>query len=71
MADQSYMRIVSDHSVYIKKYDGDFIILLLNVDDMLLVGQDKSKIDRQKKNLSKFFAMKDLGSAQNSGNACI
>ena len=37
---------------------------LLYVDDILIVGQDMSKIDRLKKELSKFFATKDLESSQ-------
>ena len=45
-----------------KRYDeGDFLILLLYVDDMLVVGQDAKKIASLKKFLSKSFAMKDLG----------
>ncbi|KAL6327382.1 hypothetical protein AAG906_019072 [Vitis piasezkii] len=44
--------------------DGNFIILLLYVDDMLIVGQDTSKISKLKSELSKSFAMKDLGPAK-------
>ena len=47
-----------------KFFDDDFIILLLYVDDMMIIGHDSSKIDRLKKELSKSFAMKDLGSAK-------
>ena len=51
--------------MFVKKFsDNDFIILLLYVDDMLIVGKDTSKIDNLKKELSKSFAMKDLGSAK-------
>ena len=46
----------------IKFSDDDFIILLLYVNDMLIIGHDSSKIDRLKRELSKSFAMKDLGS---------
>ena len=57
-----YNRTTSDHCVFTRKfYDDDFIILLLYVDDMLINGHDSSKIDRLKKELSKSFAMKDLG----------
>jgi hypothetical protein len=49
----------------VKKFlDGEFIILLLYVDDMLIIGRDTSKIDILKEELSKSFAMKDLGSAR-------
>ncbi|KAG8481286.1 hypothetical protein CXB51_026104 [Gossypium anomalum] len=42
----------------------DFIILLLYVDDMLIVGQNASRIEKLKQELSKSFAMKDLGPAK-------
>ena len=41
-----------------------FIILLLYVDDMLIVGQDVDMIQKLKRELSKTFDMKDLGSAK-------
>ena len=44
--------------------DDDFIILLLYVDDVVIIGHDSSKIDRLKRELSKSFAMKDLGSVK-------
>ena len=51
--------------VFTKKfYDDDFITLLLHVNDMLIIGHDSSKIDRLKIELTKSFAMKDLGSAK-------
>ena len=37
MMDRGYKRTSLDHCVYIKWFDGDFIILLLYVDDMLIV----------------------------------
>ena len=48
-----------------KRYvEGDFIILLLYVDDMLIVGNSTKRIALLKKTLSKSFAMDDLGSAK-------
>ena len=44
--------------------DGNFVVLLLYVDDILIVGINVSRIDRLKKQLSKSFAMKDLGPAK-------
>ena len=65
MTEHGYSRTTSDHCVFVKKYtDGNFIILLLYVDDMLIVGQDMSKISKLKSELSKSFAMKDLGPAK-------
>ena len=63
MVEHGYDRTASNHYVFVKKFfDGEFIILLLYVDDMLVVGCDTSKIDKLKKKLSKSFEMKDLGS---------
>ena len=42
----------------------DFIILLLYVDDMLIVGHNLPRINKLKRELSKSFAMKDLGPAK-------
>ncbi|GJV32620.1 putative RNA-directed DNA polymerase [Tanacetum coccineum] len=44
--------------------DDDFIILLLYVDDMLIVGKNIERIAQLKQDLSKSFAMKDLGPAK-------
>lgn len=65
MAEHDFKRTESDHCVFIKRYaGGDFLILLLYVDDILIVGQDRIKIAALKKDLSKSFAMKDLGPAK-------
>ena len=50
-----------DHCCYVKFFDNSYIILLLYVDDMLIVGSGIEKINNLKKQLSKQFAMKDLG----------
>ena len=65
MMSHGYNRTSFDHCVFtIKFFDDDFIILLLYVDDMLIIGHDSSKIDRLKRELSKSFSMKDMGSAK-------
>ncbi|GMI85508.1 cysteine-rich RLK (RECEPTOR-like protein kinase) 8 [Hibiscus trionum] len=65
MEEQGYKKTTSDHCVFIKRLSGDnFIILLLYVDDMLIVGRNTSRIDKLKQELSKSFAMKDLGPAK-------
>ncbi|CAL8990447.1 unnamed protein product, partial [Prunus brigantina] len=65
MIEHRYQRTTSDHCVFVKRFDdGEFIILLLYVDDMLIVGQNSDKISKLKKELSKSFAMKDLGPAK-------
>ena len=63
MMSHGYNRTTSDHCVFTRKfYDDDCIILLLYVDDMLIIGHDSSKIDTLKRELRKYFVMKDLGS---------
>lgn len=47
--------------LYTKSYEGSYIILLLCVDDMLITGVDKLKIEVFKRRLSNEFEMKDLG----------
>lgn len=65
MLEHGFQRLEADHCVYIKRYDqGKYIILLLYVDGMLIIGHDKNKINRLKKDLGSKFAMKDLGPAQ-------
>jgi ATP-binding cassette subfamily B (MDR/TAP) protein 1 len=41
-----YNRLSSDHCTYYKRFeeDDDFIILLLYVDDMLLIGPNKDRV---------------------------
>jgi len=65
IAKHDFNKTLTDHCVFIKKYaSGDFIILLLYVDDMLIVGHDPKKISTLKKVLNKSFSMKDLGFAK-------
>ena len=65
MMEHRFQKTQVDHYVFIKRYEeGDFFILLLYVDDMLIVGQDTRKIGSLKKALGKSFAMKDLGLAK-------
>ena len=58
-------KTLADHCVFVKRNGhGDFIMLQLYVDDMLIVGHNPKKILALKKALSKSFSMKDLGSAE-------
>ncbi|CAL2228538.1 unnamed protein product [Prunus armeniaca] len=60
-----YRRCESDCCVYTHAFkDGDIILLLLYVDDMLIACKDMSKILKLKTLLGMEFDMKDLGSAQ-------
>ena len=65
MMSHGYNKTSSYHCVLIRKFSNDdFIIVLLYVDDMLIIGHDSSKIDKLKGDLSKSFAMKNLGLAE-------
>ena len=59
-----FKRCEADHCYYVKSFDNSYIILLLYVDDMLIVRSGIKKINNLKKQLSKQFAMKDLGAAK-------
>ena len=59
-----YNRLNSDPCAYYKRFgDGDFIILLLYVDYMLVAGPKKYRIKELKAQLAREFEMKDLGPA--------
>ena len=65
MVTHGYIKTNFDHYVFVQKFSNDnFIILLLYVDDMLIVGRDITKIKYLKKEMSKTFAMKDLGATK-------
>ena len=53
-----------DHCCYVKSFDNSYIILLSYIDDMLIVGSSIEEINNLKKQLSKQFAMKDLGATK-------
>ena len=43
MVGHGYQRTTTDYSIYFKQFFGEKFIILLYVDDMLIVGQDKDK----------------------------
>ena len=60
MVDHGFNKTKADHCVFVKKYDGgDILILLLYIDDMLIVEQNVKKIGSLKQALNKSFTMKD------------
>ena len=61
MMNNGFSKTTSDHCVFVKIFpEGKLIILLLYVEDMLIVGQYSTMINRLKLELSKSFAMIDL-----------
>ncbi|KAL6133097.1 hypothetical protein ACLB2K_065334 [Fragaria x ananassa] len=65
MRGQEYLRSEYDHCVYFKRLpDGNFIYLLLYVDDMLIASKNMMEIEKLKAQMKKHFEMKDLGEAK-------
>jgi hypothetical protein len=65
MAEHNFTRCEADPCVYLKKLpSGEFVILLLYVDDMLVAGTNKRIVNELKQKLASKFAMKDLGAAK-------
>jgi len=58
-----FVRSKVDHCVYFKLIGDCVIYLVLYLDDMLLVGNDKEIIQDLKNQLSSKFDMKNLGAA--------
>jgi hypothetical protein len=51
----------SDRCVYIKSIDGKTLIVVLYVDDLMLLGNNRAMMDEFKQSISAQFDMKDLG----------
>ena len=64
MYSTGFTRRQADHCCYVKSFDNSYITLLLYMDDMLIAGSSIEEINNLKKQLSKQFAMKDLGPAK-------
>ncbi|PKI62590.1 hypothetical protein CRG98_017012 [Punica granatum] len=65
MVIHGYTRTTSDHYVFVKQFfEGNFIILLLYVDDILFVGHDMSKIADLRKELRKVLCYEGFGTAK-------
>jgi len=65
MITNKFVRFQSNHCVYVKKTtNGNYVILLLYVDDMLVAGSSMQDIVDIKKTLANTFEMKDLGEAK-------
>ena len=65
MVGRGYQRTAVDYCVYFKRFPGEkFIILLLYVDGILIVGQERAQISKLKEKLDESFDMKDLALAK-------
>jgi len=61
---QGFDNIDPDSCLYLQMDDGEIIIVLVYVDDLLLVGSSMEALNKIKKALRKRFEMKDLGEAK-------
>ena len=62
IVNHGYDRTTFYNCVFMKRFlDGNFIFLLLYMDDMLIVGHNSKKIYSLKGELNKLFTIKDLG----------
>ena len=65
MSGCGYTRSLHDPCIYFHKLpSGEYIYLLLYVDDMLTASKNRSSINKLKVQLSSEFEMKDLGEAR-------
>lgn len=51
----------ADSSLFVKSQEGKLAIVLVNVDDLIITGDDEDEIRRTRENLSIRFQMKELG----------
>ena len=58
---QNFQRCISDKNVYIKKYNGNFIIIVLYFDNLLIIGRIVSSISVIKTPHHNAFEMSNLG----------
>ena len=66
MADHGYNKSASDCCMFVRKfYDGNFTILVLYVDEMLIICHDIQKIESLKTDLSKYFTMRNTRDKKN------
>jgi len=52
---------LSDYSLFARSYHGNFLALLIYMDDVILAGNNLQDIENTKLFLSKQFKLKDLG----------
>ena len=58
---QNFERCKSDINVYLQKYDGNFLIIVMYVDDLFITGSTHASISFIKTALHEAFEMSDLG----------
>ncbi|GJV19603.1 retrovirus-related pol polyprotein from transposon TNT 1-94 [Tanacetum coccineum] len=61
LLDSGYTQSKTDYSLFVKKHNESFTIVLVYVDDLLITGNDEEQISSLKPQLSSVFHMKYLG----------
>jgi hypothetical protein len=61
LQDNGFRRSFSDSNLYIKSEDGDVVILVIYVDDIIITGSEVGAITKVKSELCSAFDMTDLG----------
>lgn len=61
LIDIGFRQSRADYSLFTYKVGGVYVAALIYVDDVIIVGNDKDKIQQTKSNLDQRFSIKDLG----------
>ena len=56
-----YEQSHSDHTLFLKKGEGQITCIIIYVDDMVIIGNSEREIKELKRELFMEFEMKDLG----------
>jgi hypothetical protein len=59
-----FTRSKADYSLFIRAKATSFLVILVNVDDLLIVGDNKDEIQEIKEALNMKFNIKDLGTTR-------
>jgi len=61
---KSFTQSKADYSLFVKKSNFEFIVVLIHVDDLLITDNSITAIESLKKFLHETFTIKDLGDAK-------
>jgi ribosomal protein S3 len=60
MKGYGYTQSDSNHTIFFKKNQGKIVVLIIDVNDMIIIGNDKTEIQNLEGKLSKKIEMKNL-----------
>ena len=61
LVNQGFTQSLNDYCVFIKNYQGSYLLIIVWVDDLLIAASDIQILSEMKKSLAEKFRMKDLG----------